>query len=85
MRKLLASSLLLAALAVSSAAMAAATTVTGAVTALDAAKETVTVDGTAYVFPAKFDLSKVTVGEKVTVTFEAKGGVNDASAIAAAK
>lgn len=85
MRKIVLSALVLASLGLSSAAMAAATTVTGAVTAIDAKNETVTVDKNVYIFPAKFDLSKVKVGEKVTVTFEAKAGKNDATKIDAAK
>ena len=55
MRKLLVSSLVVASLAFSSAAMAAASAVTGAVTAVDAKTETVTViitvDKKVYIFP----------------------------------
>jgi len=85
MRKLLVSSLVVASLAFSSAAMAAASTVTGAVTAVDVKTETVTVDKKVYIFPAKFDLSKIKVGEKVVITFEMKAGKNDATKIEAAK
>ncbi len=85
MRKLLVSSLVVASLAFSSAAMAAASTVTGAVTAVDVKTETVTVDKKVYIFPAKFDLSKIKVGEKVVITFDVKDGKNDATKIEAAK
>ena len=85
MRKLALTSALVASLLVSGAAYAAATTVTGAVTAVDPKAETVTIDKVVYVFPAKFDLSKITVGEKVTITFEVKDGKNDATKIEAAK
>jgi hypothetical protein len=85
MRKIVVSALVLASLGLSSAAMAAATAVTGAVAAIDAKNETVTIDKTVYIFPAKFDLSKIKVGEKVTITFEAKAGKNDATKIEAAK
>ena len=85
MRKIALSALVIASLGLSSAAMAAVTTAAGAVTALDAKTETVSLGKTAYVFPAKFDLSKIKVGEKVTITFEVKAGKNDATKIEAAK
>jgi Cu/Ag efflux protein CusF len=85
MRKLAFASALVASLAVSAAALAAAVTATGTITAIDVKAETVTIDKAVYVFPAKFDLSKVKVGEKVTITYEVKNGKNDATKIEAAK
>ena len=47
----------------------------GVIKKLSAKAETVTLDRgkTVYYFPAKFDLSKVKVGEKVAITWTAKG------------
>ena len=67
------------------AVTAPAPTVTnGTIKAINAKAETVTLDNkTVYYFPAKFDLSKVKVGEKVAITWTAKGKKDMASAIAA--
>lgn len=68
------------------AGSAFAATVTHTVKAMDAAKHTLTLDdGQTYQFPAGYDLSKVKAGEKVTVTFETKNGMHEASAVVAAK
>jgi hypothetical protein len=94
MRKLALPLLIVAALSASSA-MAATTpakpapkpapapTVTdGTIKAINAKAETVTLDNkTVYYFPAKFDLSKVKVGEKVAITWTAKGKKDMASKI----
>jgi hypothetical protein len=66
------------------AVTAPAPTVTnGTIKAINAKAETVTLDNkTVYYFPAKFDLSKVKVGEKVAITWTAKGKKDMASAIA---
>ena len=86
MRKYVLPLLLVASFGLSSAAMAAPQTAAGAIKAIDAKACTVTLDNAAvYTFAAKCDFSKLTVGEKVTVTFDVKGTENDASAIAAAK
>ena len=68
------------------AVTAPAPTVTnGTIKSINAKAETVTLDNkTDYYFPAKFDLSKVKVGEKVAITWTAKGKKDMASAIAAA-
>ena len=67
------------------AVTAPAPTVTdGVIKKINAKSETVTLDNkTVYYFPAKFDLSKVKVGEKVAITWTAKGKKDMASAIAA--
>ena len=64
--------------------VAAAPTVTdGTIKSINAKGESVTLDNkTVYYFPAKFDLSKVKVGEKVAITWTAKGKKDMASAIA---
>ena len=94
MRKLALPLLIVAALSASSA-MAATTpakpapkpapapTVTdGVIKSINAKAETVTLDNkTVYYFPAKFDLSKVKVGEKVAITWTAKGKKDMASKI----
>jgi hypothetical protein len=62
----------------------AATVTDGIIKAINTKAETVTLDNkTVYYFPAKFDLSKVKVGEKVAVTWTAKGKKDMATAIAA--
>ena len=72
MRNFVLPAILVASLALPTAAMAATNnTSTGVVKAVDLKAETVMVDKTTYHFPAKFDLSKITVGEKVTVTWHA--------------
>jgi len=97
MRKLALPLMIVAALSASSA-MAATTpakpapkpapapTVTdGVIKAINAKAETVTLDNkTVYYFPAKFDLSKVKVGDKVAITWTAKGKKDMASKIEAA-
>lgn len=97
MRKLALPLLIVAALSASSAMAATApakpapkpapapTVTNGTIKAINAKSETVTLDNkTVYYFPAKFDLSKVKVGEKVAITWTAKGKKDMASAIAAA-
>jgi curli biogenesis system outer membrane secretion channel CsgG len=66
-------------------AVAAPTVTDGVIKAINAKAETVTLDNkTTYYFPAKFDLSKVKVGEKVAITWTAKGKKDMASKIDAA-
>jgi hypothetical protein len=83
MRKIALPLILVASLGATSA-MAAASTVTGPVAALDAKTHTVTIGKTAYHFPTKYDLSKVTVGEKVTITFTVKNKLDNATKLIAA-
>ena len=57
----------------------------GVVKKISAKSETVTLDNkTVYYFPTKFDLSKIKVGEKVAITWTAKGKKDMASKIEAA-
>jgi len=66
-------------------APAAPTVTDGVIKSINAKAETVTLDNkTVYYFPAKFDLSKVKVGEKVAITWTAKGKKDMASKIEAA-
>jgi len=84
----LGSSSAMAATATKSAPMKAAITPTvtdGVIKAINVKAETVTLDNkTVYYFAKKFDLSKVKVGEKVAITWTAKGKKDMATAIAAA-
>ena len=66
------------------AAAAAPTTTTGTIKSLDAKACTVTLDATVYHFDPKCDFSKLTVGEKVAVTWAAKDNADWATKIAAA-
>ena len=85
MRNFVLPAILVASLALPTAAMAATNnSSTGVVKAIDLKAETVTVDKTVYHFPAKFDLSKVTVGEKVTVTWHAYKKIDVGTKIVAA-
>jgi hypothetical protein len=85
MRNFVLPAILVASLALPSAAMAATNnTSTGVVKAIDLKAETVTVDKTVYHFPAKFDLSAIKVGEKVTVTWHAYKKVDVGTKIVAA-
>lgn len=70
----------------SSSAFAAALTMTGVIKTVDATKnEVVLKSGETFALPAKFDLKKIKVGEKVSVTYEKAGTTMTASEIAAAK
>jgi hypothetical protein len=85
MHKLALAIALAAAFAAPAAMAATATTANGAIKSMDATACTVTLDsGAVYKFAPKCDFSKLKVGEKVVVTFTAKGAENDATAIAAA-
>jgi diphthamide biosynthesis methyltransferase len=66
------------------APMAAPTMTDGTIKALSAKACTVTLDNkTVYHFAAKCDLKAFKVGEKVTITWTAKGKIDEASAIVA--
>lgn len=86
MRNSILSLLVVASLGASSVAMAATDlTATGMIKAIDAKACTVTLDNKAvYQFAAKCDFSKLTVGEKVTVSYTVKGKVDEATKIVAA-
>jgi hypothetical protein len=85
MRKILLPLALVAALATGTAAFAATNSSTsGTVKAVDLKAHTVTVGKTVYHFAKTYDLSKVTVGEKVTVVGHAYKKVEVGVSIAAA-
>ena len=84
MRSKLIPAVLAVSLGFGGAVFAAATDATGAIKAIDAKAETVTLDdGTVYTFAAGTKLDAFKVGEKVTITFDMKGTVQEASAIKA--
>jgi hypothetical protein len=65
-------------------AVAAPTVTDGIIKTINLKAETVTLDNkVVYYFAKKFDLSKVKVGEKVAITWTAKGKKDMATAIAA--
>jgi len=69
-----------------SALAAAAQTATGVIKTIDPAKNDIVLDtGATYMLPAKFDLKKIKVGEKVTVTYTTKGNDMVASKVVASK
>jgi Protein of unknown function (DUF1344) len=74
MRKSIILAASLASMLVSSAAFAASMSDAGAIKAIDAKANTITLaDGKVFILPAKFDLKTIKVGEKVTVTYDMKG------------
>lgn len=78
--------LLVASLGASSVAMAADTTTQGVIKSMDAKACTVTLaDASVYQFAPKCDFTKLSAGEKVSITWAAKGKVNEATAIVPAK
>ncbi|MBI1171206.1 DUF1344 domain-containing protein [bacterium] len=57
---------------------------TGAIKSMDTKAMTVTLaDGTTYHLPAGFKLSTFKVGEKVSITWEAKGALHEATGMKA--
>ncbi len=66
-------------------AMAAPLTVTGAITAIDTKAHTITINKVAYHVSSKFDLSKLKVGENVTVTYKVVKKVDWATKIVVVK
>lgn len=77
--------LLIASLGVASAALAAATDTVGTIKAIDAKALSVTLqDGTVYMLPKGVKLDGFKVGEKVSVMWEMKGAIHEASQIKAA-
>ena len=77
--------LLTAGLGIASAAMAAPTDTVGTIKAIDAKVMSVTLqDGTVYMFPKGVKLDGFKVGEKVSLMWEMKGAVHEATEIKAA-
>ena len=69
-----------------SALAAAAQTATGVIKTIDPDKKDIVLDsGGTYMLPAKFDLKKIKVGEKVKVTYTTKGEDMVASKVVASK
>jgi len=69
-----------------SALAAAAQTATGIIKTIDTDKKDIVLDtGATYMLPAKFDMKKVQVGEKVKVTYTTKGDAMVASKVVASK
>jgi hypothetical protein len=69
-------------LALSAPAFAAASaTATGVVTLVDLHGETVKLGQTTYRFARNFDLTQITIGEKVTITYHVAGGIDVGTAI----
>ena len=76
--------ILVASMSFGAAAFAAATATKGTIKAIDAKAMTVTLDnGTAYHLPAGFKVADLKVGEKVVVSWEAKGAVKEAASVKA--
>jgi hypothetical protein len=69
-----------------SALAAAAQTATGVIKTIDPDKKDIVLDtGGTYMLPAKFDVKKVKVGEKVKITYTTKGDEMVASKVVASK
>jgi hypothetical protein len=85
MRKFLVPLMLIASIGASSVALAAGTMATGTIASMDAKACKVTLNNKeVYQFPAKCDLSKFKLGEKVSITYTVNGKVYEATAIKAA-
>lgn len=83
--KIVAAVLVTAVMSVASASFAAGMVATGTIKALDAKALTVTmVDGSIYTLPKDFKITAFKVGEKVTLTYEAKGTAKTIDTMAAA-
>lgn len=75
---------LVASLTLSSLALAAATTTEGVIKSIDAKADTITLtDGVVYHLAKTIKIAAFKVGEKVKVTWEKTGKVNEASAVIA--
>lgn len=84
MRSKILSLALITSIGLGGAAFAAATDTAGVIKSIDATAMTVTLaDGSTYHLPAGFDVKSIKVGEKVTVSWEAKGDMKEASALKA--
>ncbi len=85
MRSNILSLAVIASLGLAGAAFAASTDTAGTIKSIDAKAMTVTLaDGTTYHLPAGFKLDGFKVGEKVDVTWDAKGSLKDATGMKAA-
>jgi len=77
---------LVASMFVGSALAAAALSVTGVIQTIDTAKNDIVLQtGETFTLPAKFDVKKIKVGEKVKVTYTTKGNDMVASKVVASK
>jgi hypothetical protein len=75
---------LIASMSFGAAAFAAATETKGAIKAIDEKAMTVTLeDGTTFHLPAGFKFADLKVGEKIVVTWEAKGDLKEATGVKA--
>jgi diphthamide biosynthesis methyltransferase len=84
MRSKIVTHALIAGMSFAGAAFAATSHATGAIKALDAKALTVTLaDGTTYHLPAGFKLGAFKVGEKVSIAWEAKGALHEATGMKA--
>ena len=84
MRSKLIPLVLVASMSFGAVAFAAATETKRAIKAIDEKAMTVTLeDGTTYHLPAGFKLAELKVGEKVVISWEAMGKVNEASGVKA--
>ena len=82
MRSTMIPALLAATLTFGSAALAAPGAVEGTIKSIDAKTMAITLaDGSSYMLPQGFKLNTLKVGEKVAVTWDLKGKVNEASAV----
>lgn len=77
---------LVASMFAGSALAAAVLSVTGVIQTIDTAKNDIVLQtGETFTLPAKFDVKKIKVGEKVKVTYTKKGDEMLATKVAAAK
>lgn len=75
---------LIASMTFGAVAFAAPTDTKGTIKAIDEKAMTVTLeDGTTYTLPAGFKLAEIKVGEKVVVTWDAKGDMKEVTGIKA--
>jgi hypothetical protein len=63
------------------AGIAVAADVKGAITAVNAAGRTVTINGVTYTFPANVDMAGLAAGQTVTLTYTAANNVNTVSKV----
>jgi hypothetical protein len=80
MKRIIMSAIVAGALLAPAAAFAAEST--GVIKSIDNAKREVTLDsGVAYRIPHNVDLSKFKMGQHVTIDYDVKNGVNEASSV----
>ena len=84
MRTKIVSLALIAGISLAGAAYAATSNAAGAIKSIDTKAMTVTLaDGSTYHLPAGFKLDGFKVGEKVSITWEAKGALHEATGMKA--